>query len=187
MMFQIKINYFFIFFKKSFSFFFWNISITEMWSHVINFHRFRVIAPPTLLSLIRQVKSSATTWRFTRSAIEKRDRERNSQRAEREIIDPRRWISGTETAEVEASSLEIARSSGTTEAFMVPCVAVPALRAGNWITVPRYQLRKTSVHALTTSHVLTYDGRGVNGYATGSRWIWVAALNPHHRFCSVPA
>lgn len=62
-----------------------------------------------------------------------------------------------------------------------------ALRAGNWITVPRYQLRKTSVHALTTSHVLTYDGRGVNGYATGSRWIWVAALNPHHRFCSVPA
>jgi len=43
-----------------------------------------------------------------------------------EIIDPRRWTSRTETAEVEASaSVEIAHSSGTVETFMVLCVAVP--------------------------------------------------------------
>jgi len=76
----------------------------------------------------------------------------------------------------KSSSVEIAHSSGTVETFMVPCIAVPVRCAGNWITVSKYQLRKTSVHALTTSYVLTYDDRSVNAYATGSRWIWVARL-----------
>lgn len=61
------------------------------------------------------MKSSATILCDPQS---KDEIEKNSQRAERiEINDSRRWISRTETAEVDASSFEIAHSSGTTETF----------------------------------------------------------------------
>lgn len=57
------------------------------------------------------------------------ERERNSQRAVRRNHRTQTWISGTETAVEKASSLEITRSSGTTETFTVPCAAVPARSA----------------------------------------------------------
>lgn len=102
-------------------------------------------------------------------AVHNRDRERNSQRAEQkshrsQTVD----IGDRDSGSVVSRNCTFERDDWDVHGTL--------LRAGNWIRVPRYQLRKTSVHALTTSHVLTYDGRGVNGYATGSRWIWVARL-----------
>lgn len=50
-----------------------------------------------------------------------------------------------------------------------------SMHGGNWITEPGISYGKLPLHALTTSHVLSYTGggHGVNRYTTGSLAVYL--------------